>query len=51
MTFKRVELTVARTSAGATPSLCQAGIAIERSAADRIVVFGAARALKNHEPS
>jgi hypothetical protein len=28
-----------------------AGITIARSAANRVVVFGAAGALKNHEPS
>jgi hypothetical protein len=31
--------------------LCRAGIAIERSAANRFVMFGAAHALKNHELS
>jgi len=31
--------------------LCRAGIVIERSAANRFVVFGAAGALKNHELS
>jgi hypothetical protein len=31
--------------------LCRAGIAIERAAANRFVVFGAAHAPKNHELS
>jgi len=40
-----------RNSSAARVACAGQGIAIERSAANRFVVFGAAHALKNHELS